>query len=559
MPDLIHSLQNRDIGHLRIVAELWGVEIKAPETEAALKELSAALLDRELVREITGSLPLETRAALEALVQAGGKIPWAAYARQFGELREAGPGRRDREQLHLQPISAAEDLFYRALLARAFFDTPNGLQEFAYIPDDLFKIINQGEGDPQSSGAGERGVNLTPHSSPGGSGEGVRKTPFGRLATPRERAHPLPPSDRILDDATTLLAALRMNITPPETIVPANVVREFLSAAKIIAGGVPQIEPVRIFLEASRKEALQTLLTAWQDSSTFNELRMIPGLVCEGEWQNASHVTRHTLLGFLAQIPKNQWWSLPAFIHDIKQKHPDYQRPAGDYDSWFIKRAADGVYLRGFATWDEVDGALIRSLVTGPLQWLGVVELAAGEEVGTVTAFRVREKRVTSNENGKLTVLSNGRISVPRLVPRVTRYLISRFCIWDEIKPDEYRYRVTTASLKKAAEQGLKVSQLLSLLAKNAAADIPPAFVKALKRWELNGTEARVEVQTVLRVSKPEVLEELRKSKAGRFLGESLGPVTVIVKPGAQTKVLAALAELGMLAENRTEIKQEGN
>ena len=93
------------------------------------------------------------------------------------------------------------------------------------------------------------------------------------------------------------------------------------------------------------------------------------------------------------------------------------------------------------------------------------------------------------------------------------------------------------------------MGQLLSLLAKNAAAEIPPAFVRSLKRWETNGTEARVEVQTILRLSRPEVLEELRKSRAGRFLGESLGPVTVVVKPGAQARVLAALAELGLLAE----------
>jgi hypothetical protein len=146
-------------------------------------------------------------------------------------------------------------------------------------------------------------------------------------------------------------------------------------------------------------------------------------------------------------------------------------------------------------------------------------------------------------------VASNGLISVPRLVPRVTRYLIARFCEWDEPRPDEYRYRVTTTSLKKAIQQGLKVGQLLSLLAKNATAGIPPSFVRALKRWEANGTEARVETHTILRVSRPEVLEELRKSKAGRFLGETLGPVTVIVKPGAQARVLAALAELGLLAE----------
>jgi hypothetical protein len=185
--------------------------------------------------------------------------------------------------------------------------------------------------------------------------------------------------------------------------------------------------------------------------------------------------------------------------------------------------------------------------------WMGVVELARPEENESITAFRVNEKRVTSTENGKLSVSSNGRISVPRMLPRVTRYLISRFCEWDDAKPDEYRYRVTTRSLKKAREQGLKVGQLLNLLAKNAASEIPPAFVKALKRWELNGTEARVSVQTVLKVSRPEVLDELRKSKAGRFLGESLGPVTIIVKGGAQAKVLAALAEMGLLAEASTD------
>jgi hypothetical protein len=50
-------------------------------------------------------------------------------------------------------------------------------------------------------------------------------------------------------------------------------------------------------------------------------------------------------------------------------------------------------------------------------------------------------------------------------------------------------------------------------------------------------------------VGSPEVLDELRKTKAGRFLGESLGPVTAVIKPGAQKKVLSALAEMGLLAE----------
>ena len=80
-------------------------------------------------------------------------------------------------------------------------------------------------------------------------------------------------------------------------------------------------------------------------------------------------------------------------------------------------------------------------------------------------------------------------------------------------------------------------------------AGIPAPVVKALKRWEKNGSETRLEVQSIIRVSRPEVLEELRRSPAARFLGENLGSVTAIVKGGARLKIQAALMELGLIAE----------
>ena len=52
-----------------------------------------------------------------------------------------------------------------------------------------------------------------------------------------------------------------------------------------------------------------------------------------------------------------------------------------------------------------------------------------------------------------------------------------------------------------------------------------------------------------MRLSKPEILEELRKSKAAKYLGEVLSPTAVIVKSAAIQKVMEALAELGLFAE----------
>ena len=180
---------------------------------------------------------------------------------------------------------------------------------------------------------------------------------------------------------------------------------------------------------------------------------------------------------------------------------------------------------------------------------IAAIALIDREGATEPTAFRITSVDGKKEEKGKITVSSNGRITIPRDAPRVVRYQVSRFCDWDEPKKDDYPYHITTRSLTSAKEHGLKVEQLLALLAKHTNGNIPPSLVKALKRWEVNGTEARVETQVVLRVSKPEILEEMRKSKAAKHLGEVLSPTAVIVKGGAIPKVLEALTELGLLAE----------
>jgi len=322
-----------------------------------------------------------------------------------------------------------------------------------------------------------------------------------------------------------------------------------LISAKLIKENTPQTEAVKSFLEASRADTLKMLQEAWVESDSFNELRLMPGIICEGEWKNLPQETREFLLNLLDAIPEGKWWSLNAFIRDIKAKYADFLRPAGDYDSWFIRRASDGQYLRGFEHWDEVDGALIRFFITNILHWLGQVDVSIAEGSREPTAFRLSSFVGGKEERGKITVTSSGKISVPRETPRVVRYQVSRFCEWEEPKGDIYRYHVTTNSLTKAKEQGLKAEHLLSLLAKQSEAGIPPTLIKALKRWEVNGTEVRVQTQIILRVSRPEILEQMRKSKAAKYLGEVLSPTTVVVKGGAIQNVLDALTELGLLAQ----------
>ena len=552
MPGLSQSLQERDLGHLRIVAEMWGVELEAQETRQALQRLEGSLLDPLRIQQEVESLPEQAHAALDDLIRQQGRMPWSLFTRRYGEVRVMGAGRRDRERPYLDPISPAEMLWYRALVARAFFDTPKGLVEHAYVPDDLLPLLPS----PQSQAPAA----------------------LGRLANSAERARVWPASDRILDQACTLLAALRLDFAGEEidrlaqdwagapNPLTAGALSSLLSTAGLLdPEGLPQPEAARLFLEAERGQALAQLTGAWLASAAFNDLRLIPHLLFEGDWRNDPLQARQALLDFLSSVPAGAWWSLPAFVADVHARHPDFQRPAGDYDSWFIRDKRSGAYARGFENWDAVDGELVRFLITGPLHWLGMVDLASPELSGAsaeasapVTAFRLSawapallEGQAPAGlpvEDARIIAGSDARLRIPPLAPRAARYQVARFCAWEGEKDGEHRYRITPLSLGRARQQGLTPAHLLNLLRRYALA-LPPSLVKALERWEQHGAEARLEQITVLRLATPELMQAVRASRAARYLGDLLGPTAVIVKAGASEKLLAILAEMGYLGE----------
>jgi len=541
LPDLLHTLHGRDFGFLKMVAGLWGIELDAPNVRTALPRLVDGMLNGELVNEISAGLPATTQEALFAVAAPGGLLPWAQFARAYGEVRSFGAAKRDRERPDLNPRTPAEMLWYYGLIGKAFLDLPPEPQEFAFIPSDLLTLLELPDRQPENR--------------------------LGRPASPGEMAALLPATDRILDNACTLLAALRMRLSANQVDttrwdIPWHHLEALLISAGLLDGsGLPLSEPVRQFLEASRGEALAQLAVAWQRSTRYNELRLLPGLIFEGDWANDPLQTRTRLLEHLSRLPQESWWSLAAFTAGLQEHDPDFQRPAGDYDSWFIRRQDTDQYLRGFSTWNDVDGEVVAALIRGPLHWLGLLDLASPVPGTPATAFHASawaEKLWMGQppdglaaEEAQLTVYSSGKVEAPRLLPRATRYQLSRFCDWQDEKEDGYQYHITPASLEHAREQGLRPAQLIGLLKKHNKGPLPPTLVSALERWEQYGSEARVEMVQILRVARPEILTALRKVRASRFLGEELAPTAVLLKPGGQDAILQALAELGYLGEAR--------
>lgn len=537
MPDLQHRLQNHDLGFLMIVADLWGVDLAAQDARSALPRLFSALSDASLMTEIVETLPDPSRQALDELVINEGWMPWARFIQRFGELREVGPGRRDREKPYLEPISACETLWYRALIGRDFLRRGGELQECAYIPDEFLEWM-----PPVQSSAPELP---------------------GRPASPGETAHIRPATDRVLDHTCTLLAALRLEDpqrSPAAStwLPPSNVVYALLAGLKLITSSEqPVPEDARPFLEMRRGEALTWLVQGWMASDHFNELRLVPGLVCDGAWHNDPKATRSWLISLLSEVPEGQWWHLDSLINYIHEKHPDFQRPAGDFDTWLIRDEPSGDSLKGLGHWNAVDGALIRYLITGPMHWFGLVDLAAQRPDAAPAAFRLSawsenlllgQPVAGMAEEDPVEAFSDARLKATPHTPRLARYQISRFGLWIDETPEAYLYQLTPASLDMAAAQGLKITHLETLLDKYGQTP-PPNLIKALHQWEQQGGQVHIHPGVILRVSSPEVLKSLRKSPAGRFVGDPLGPTAAMIHPDAVEKVAAALARLGYLSD----------
>ncbi len=246
----------------------------------------------------------------------------------------------------------------------------------------------------------------------------------------------------------------------------------------------------------------------------------------------------------------------------MRSHQPDFLRPKGDYDSWYLKDTRTDQFLRGIEFWEQVEGAYLTFLITGPLHWLGFVELAAPQIDAPKSVFRFspwcqdlikgQPPAYPWQEDETPKMDSQGQILVPPKAPRAARYLIARFCEWRHPKRGMYTYQITPASLARADQQGLKVRHLTGLLQRYSNTPLPPNTVKALQAWEEHGTQFSFQQAVVLQVKNPKILEGLRTSPAKRFLGTPLGPTSITVEPGALQKVREILISLGYLAEDKT-------
>lgn len=539
MPTLAHMLRPYDHGFIRLLAEAWALDTTLHKNpNQLLIELTETMGQPDAIRDTLELIDDNARLALSHLMTQKGRLPWQAFTREYGDVRPMGAGKREREAPHLSPISSTEQLWYRGLIGKAFMQSGAEPQEFAYIPDEIYQYL--------------RAVLTEKHN-----------LSLGVPAFPDQIKLVLPAGEQLLDEITTLIAAMRLerDAHPDPHLrmkLTEDQVQALLSLSGVAQNGMLDADATRAHLEQPRSSALQHLFETWRNSPAFDELALIPTLTREGNWTFDAKAGRQAVIDMLSTLPGATWFDLDKFIENVRHRQPDFLRPAANYEGWILKDADSGEYLKGFPSWDKVEGRYLRFLLTGPVFWFGLVDLAAANADQPAQAFRISSiasgllsgavPTTQSEKADGIKITSRAVIRVDCLASRSLRYQIARFCDWLAFDGQTYIYRVSGDSLQKAAAQGLSVSHLLALLKKALHGAVPPGVQKMLHSWEAQGTQAYFETMTVLRLSSPEAAAQVLASEAGKLIREKLSDTTFAVDPRDLERLQNALADAGLLA-----------
>lgn len=561
MQTLLQTLKESEESVLTTIADAWGIGPLPNNEETRLTFLESHMLTPEQAEKMWHKLSDQERGALQTLLGSGGKMPIGMFKHMFGDFRRMGLGQVEREQPHKRGQTIAETLFYRGFIGEVIQMTDAGAEASVFVPDDLARIL------PRE----KTGYNLQ-----------VSDDDILQALSTLEIGTTQKADTSIVDDMTTLLAFIRLYAPPlvgdslaegsVKALMPYLLVKDarrvpfMVSIAKdanLIFEkndcAYVQTREAPSWLKANRSEQVKLLVNAWRNSITYRELYHVNGLKVEQTDNYQPPLARKTLLGLLKNnVPDNGWWDLDEFIYKIKQHDPDFQRINADYDGWYIVDM-EGEYAKGFESWDTVEGAQLEFIITGPLYWLGLVDIAP--DAARLTAYGrgivgMSAYPTPQDTPEPIVMTDDGKLFVSRKVSRVDRFQVARFTTWETVhalgEEKPFEYALNGRGIKRADEQGITTDHIRKFLTRVLEDEpIPDSIAHLLDQWQSgDGAMVSLEEAVILRTTHEDTLNLIMNTpELRRFMGAKLGANTAIVRKHQWEDLQNALLEMGISVE----------
>ncbi|MCB0209899.1 MAG: helicase-associated domain-containing protein [Anaerolineae bacterium] len=561
------SLIDYELPLLKAIAENRAVLLSGTDHAAIVDQLIETLLSPVATAIIVDDLAPPEQEALDFLLKHGGQVEGLRFSRQFGDIRSMGPARLEREQPWQNPVNPAEGLWYRGLIFKTFQVTRQGSQEIVYIPTDLLPFFKAKPSQLEPSKPTPPIQPVTVPTISISSFNRLRENVFRLLihlqTTPvrLQKEGGIPASDKAVLAQTLLPPLHRAFTTEAELEFLLHLCRraELLTVAH---GRLrPERDATRTWLQATPAQQTAQLQKTWRADPTWNDLWHVPSLVPQQTgWENSAMLARSKILGHLSRLDTagGTWFSIENFVAAIKQIDPDFQRPNSDYESWYIQDR-QGNFLMGFAHWNEVEGGLIRYLLTFILPILGIVDLGSDSETTAPGRFCLTPSGQAFLQGqpmaedlplktGWLRVSTNFQVRIPAHASLYDRFQLARFAGLESYEDQRAIYHITQDSVKRALRNGVTPDQITAFLTRITNNQTPLAVVEAIRNWGTRYGTVQLESATLLHLKNEAVAAELRQHPGLRpLLGEVLNSTTILIPAKHVAQVRRFLIELGYL------------
>lgn len=337
------------------------------------------------------------------------------------------------------------------------------------------------------------------------------------------------------------------------------------------------------FFARPAAERVKQCFATWRMGAFWSDWLLLPrGLLGRGSQaiQGADAgllAARRLVLEYAgSQPPAREWVGFDALIGQVRSTDYEFlisRRPlsAYDYSPYYGLVHPYGTYGNRFGVefvgitseedgWDKVEANFIRAVITGPLHWMGLVDLGWGkaESKAPPDAFRLTPlgRWLLANgpqpdipaEGGRVIVQPN--LHVVALDPVVDATLVTLDRFAERLSAERaVEYRLTRASVFAGQQHGWEVARIKAFLREQTGADLPGNVARTLDEWQAQHERIVLYPRVTLAHGRPEALDALAaRPEAPGLVAARLTPHLLrLAGPEAVPGVVQALGEAGVL------------
>jgi hypothetical protein len=344
---------------------------------------------------------------------------------------------------------------------------------------------------------------------------------------------------------------------------------------------------------------VQKAFQTWREQIFWNELCYLPDVKVQS-WYTPDLspivTARKKVLDHLAKLPVGEWVALERLIHRLRmldyeflfsrevpaqRRYYGYGYYSSDYDTpysayrnplgWHFSPITDEAQ-----GWEVVEAQFVRNIVTGPLHWLGLVDVGyAGQVDKDGAPLKPEAYRLTDIgtwllglgdapgvpvAEGQVVVQPNFQIFA--LDPISDHILANLDQFAERVSAERaIEYKLTRQSLYAGQQKGWTARRVIEYLEEKGDAPLPQNVARTLEEWEALHRRIVIHRRVALaQTATPEVMATLMADKAlAAHLGRRLTPTLALLKPsqGAVSRLERQLQKTG-LPPARTTHPSEG-